>query len=61
MARYFAALDERVQRLLADGVGLADVAARADLPAFADWDGYATLHAQNANRAYLRLERESFK
>jgi len=60
MDGYFVALDERVQALLTGGVGLADVAARADLPAFAGWEGYAMLHAQNAHRAYLRLERESF-
>jgi glyoxylase-like metal-dependent hydrolase (beta-lactamase superfamily II) len=59
VARYFTALDERVRSLLAAGVGLADVARRCDLPEFAGLDGYAMLHAQNAHRTYLRLERES--
>jgi len=57
---YFAALDERVRDLLASGVGLADVARRAEMPQFARWDGYAALHAANANRAYLAVERTGF-
>ena len=58
--RYFTMLDARVQRLFADGVGLAEVPARCDLPEFAAWDGYATLHRANAGRAFLRIERASF-
>jgi len=58
--RYFAALDERVRELVAAGVGLADVARRAELPQFAGWNGYQALHAANANRAYLAVEREGF-
>ena len=61
LARYFAALDEHVRTLLATGVGLAELPERSDLPDFAAWDGYPTLHVQNANRAYLRIERDSFK
>lgn len=60
LAGYFAALDLRVRELLRHDVGLADVAARSALPQFAAWDGYADLHAQNAQRAYLRLERSLF-
>jgi hypothetical protein len=45
---------------LASGVGLADVARRAEMPQFARWDGYAALHAANANRAYLAVERTGF-
>ncbi len=60
LARYFAALDRRVRDLLAEGVGLAEVPARCDLPEFAAWDQYAVLHVQNANRAYLRMERKLF-
>jgi glyoxylase-like metal-dependent hydrolase (beta-lactamase superfamily II) len=60
MARYFAALESRARELLLADVGLADVAARSDMPQFAAWDGYAELHAQNAQRAYLRLERDLF-
>jgi glyoxylase-like metal-dependent hydrolase (beta-lactamase superfamily II) len=61
LARYFAALDGHVRALLAAGVGLAELPERCDLPEFAAWDGYAALHPQNANRAYLRIERDSFK
>jgi len=59
LARYFAALDGHVRTLLAAGVGLAELPARCDLPEFAPWDGYAALHVQNANSAYLRMERDS--
>jgi len=54
---YLTALDERVRALLHDGVGLAELPARCDLPGFEGWDRYPDLHVQNANRAYLRLER----
>lgn len=60
LARYFAALDGHVRALLAAGVGLAELPARCDLAEFAAWDRYAALHVQNANRAYLRMERDSF-
>jgi hypothetical protein len=60
MANYFAALERRVRELLLADVGLADAAARADLPQFAAWDAYADLHPQNVQRAYLRLERSLF-
>ena len=59
--RYFAALDGRVRMLLASGVGLADLPMRCELPEFAAWQGYAAFHVQNANRAYLRMERDSFR
>jgi hypothetical protein len=29
------------------------------MPAFAEWDGYATLHGANASRVFLRVERAS--
>ena len=60
-ARYFAALESRVDALLKDGVSLAELRGRCDLPEFAHWDQYETLHAQNANRTYLRLESTQFK
>ena len=60
LARYVAALDGHVRTLLAAGVGLAELPVRCHLPEFAAWDGYAALHVQNANRAYLRMERDSF-
>jgi len=57
---YFAALEQRVRELLTAGVGLAELPARCDLPEFADWAAYATLHVRNANREYLRIERAAF-
>jgi glyoxylase-like metal-dependent hydrolase (beta-lactamase superfamily II) len=60
MDRYFAALDRRVRDVIAAGVGLSEASARSDLPQFAGWGGYAALHAQNVNRAYVTLERELF-
>ncbi len=60
-ARYFAALEERVATLIKDGVSLAELRIRSDLPAFARWDQYETLHPRNAQRAYLRLERSQFE
>jgi hypothetical protein len=54
---YFAELESRVEALLKEGVSLAELRDRCDLPEFAQWDQYQTLHPQNANRTYLRLER----
>ena len=59
--QYFAALESRVDTLMKEGVGLAELRSRCDLPQFARWDQYETLHPQNANRTYLRLERAQFK
>jgi glyoxylase-like metal-dependent hydrolase (beta-lactamase superfamily II) len=60
-ARYLTALERRVTELMKDGVGLAELRNRCDLPEFAHWDQYATLHPQNANTVYLRLERAQFE
>jgi glyoxylase-like metal-dependent hydrolase (beta-lactamase superfamily II) len=60
-ARYFAALETRVDALLKAGVGLAELRARSALPEFAAWDQYDDLHAQNASYVYLRLERKQFE
>ena len=60
-ARYFSALESRVVALMSEGVSLAELRDRCDLPAFARWDQYGTLHPQNANYIYLRLERSQFK
>jgi glyoxylase-like metal-dependent hydrolase (beta-lactamase superfamily II) len=61
LAHYFTALESRVDALMKDGVSLAELRARCDLPEFARWDQYETLHPQNANHAYLRLEQAQFK
>jgi glyoxylase-like metal-dependent hydrolase (beta-lactamase superfamily II) len=59
--QYFTALESRVGALLKEGVSLAELRARCDLPQFAHWDQYQTLHPQNANRTYLRLEQTLFE
>jgi len=60
-ARYFVALESRVEALVKGGVSLAELRDRCDLPEFARWDQYPTLHPQNANHTYLRLERSQFE
>jgi glyoxylase-like metal-dependent hydrolase (beta-lactamase superfamily II) len=55
--RYLGALENRVGMLMKDGVGLAELRDRCQLPEFASWDRYATQHPQNANYIYLQLER----
>ena len=57
--RYFATLDDCVRKAFAAGTGLAEIGAVCDMPAFAEWDGYATLHGANASRAFLRVEHEA--
>ena len=59
--RYFSALESRVEALMNEGVSLAELRDRCDLPEFSHWDQYETLHPQNANYSYLRLERAQFK
>ena len=56
---YFTALDDCVRKAFAGGTGLAQIGDACDMPAFADWDGYATLNGANASRAFLRVERAS--
>jgi glyoxylase-like metal-dependent hydrolase (beta-lactamase superfamily II) len=58
---YFAELQTRVTALLNQGVGLADLRARCDLPDFSRWDQYEPLHPQNAQRTYLRIEKSQFQ
>jgi glyoxylase-like metal-dependent hydrolase (beta-lactamase superfamily II) len=58
---YLAELESRVAALMKEGVGLAELRNRCGLPEFARWDQYETLHPQNANRTYLRIERTQFE
>jgi glyoxylase-like metal-dependent hydrolase (beta-lactamase superfamily II) len=58
---YLAELESRVGALMKEGLSLAELRNRCDLPQFARWDQYETLHPQNANRTYLRLERSQFE
>jgi glyoxylase-like metal-dependent hydrolase (beta-lactamase superfamily II) len=60
-AHYFTALESRVEALVKGGVSLAELRNRCDLPEFARWDQYESLHPQNANYVYLRLERSQFE
>jgi hypothetical protein len=48
-ARYLSALERRVDALMNEGIGLAELRYRCDLPEFTRWDQYETLHPQNAN------------
>ena len=60
VASQTASADEAsVRKAFAAGTGLADIGAVCDMPVFAEWDGYATLHGANASRAFLRVEREA--
>jgi glyoxylase-like metal-dependent hydrolase (beta-lactamase superfamily II) len=58
--RYLVALDELVSRRLREGLSLAELPAASELPEFARWADYDTLHRANAQRQYLRRERELF-
>jgi glyoxylase-like metal-dependent hydrolase (beta-lactamase superfamily II) len=60
-ARYLVELESRVEALMKEGVSLGELRDRCDLPEFARWDQYETLHPQNVNRTYLRLEWSQFK
>jgi glyoxylase-like metal-dependent hydrolase (beta-lactamase superfamily II) len=56
--RYLVELQARTQALLDADVGLSQVADGVQLPAFADWDQYDTIHRRNASIVFLRLEQE---
>lgn len=60
-AQYLTALESRVEALVKGGVSLAELRDRCDLPEFVSWDQYDSLHRQNANYVYLRLERSQFE
>ena len=56
--RYLGDLQARAQALLDADVALSQVADGVQLPAFADWDQYDTIHRRNASIVFLRLEQE---
>jgi glyoxylase-like metal-dependent hydrolase (beta-lactamase superfamily II) len=58
---YLIELERHVEALMNEGVSLGELRDRCGLPEFASWDQYETLHPENANRTYLRLERSQFK
>lgn len=53
---YLRALEQRLIRLLDEGVPLSEVAERAELPAYQAWDQYEPIHRRNAAMLFLRLE-----
>lgn len=57
IARYLDALEARTAALLAAGTPLSEVADASDLPDFAGWDQYDTIHRRNASVVFLRQER----
>ena len=56
--RYLAQLRARVLALLHSGAALSEVPAAANLPEFARWDQYETIHRRNASVLFVRFERE---
>lgn len=59
--RYLDALEATVRRLLAADTALSDVSDAAELPAFADWDRYATVHRRNASVLFVRYEADALR
>ncbi|MEO8936450.1 MAG: MBL fold metallo-hydrolase [Burkholderiaceae bacterium] len=54
---YLIALDRQVRALFAQGAGLAATLDAAQLPAFSAWSLYPTMHRENVQDLYLRIER----
>jgi glyoxylase-like metal-dependent hydrolase (beta-lactamase superfamily II) len=54
---YLQQLHAKVQGLLESGASLLDVPTLAELPAFAHWAQYDTIHRRNASVLFVRLER----
>lgn len=61
MQRYFDQLQVRVAEAYAAGLSADETIARADLPEFTGWQGYATRHGINVQRAYFDIERADFE
>lgn len=56
--RYLDRLETRVRALLAADTPLSEVADRSDLPEYAGFDAYDTIHRRNASVLFVRLEYE---
>ena len=56
---YLTALSALVRQLLAADKPLSEVAELADLPAYAGWQRYATVHRRNAAVLFVRFEAEA--
>lgn len=61
MQRYFDQLRARVAEAYAAGLSADETITRADLPEFSSWQGYATRHGINVQRAYFAIERADFE
>lgn len=55
---YLRQLEDKVRSLVDSGASLIGVGEVVELPEFARWDQYDTIHRRNASIAYLRFERE---
>jgi glyoxylase-like metal-dependent hydrolase (beta-lactamase superfamily II) len=55
--RYLAQLEARTAALLQAGTALSDVADATQLPEFAGWSQYDSIHRRNASVVFLRQER----
>lgn len=55
---YLAELDAHARKLVSSGVSLLDASEAGELPRYASWDQYETIHRRNASIAFLRAERE---
>jgi hypothetical protein len=51
-------LETKIRAVVASGASLLEVAEAGELPQYASWDQYDTIHRRNASVAYLRFERE---
>jgi glyoxylase-like metal-dependent hydrolase (beta-lactamase superfamily II) len=56
--RYLARLQTRVLELLQAGAALSEVPHAVELPEFAHWDEYETIHRRNASVLFVRIEHE---
>ena len=55
---YLAQLETKVRTLVSSGASLITIADAGELPQYANWDQYDTIHRRNASVAFLRFERE---
>ncbi len=58
---YLLALKAKVETLYRQGLGLSKVVAAADLPEFRSWSLYETMHAENVQHQYLKLEKDDLR
>jgi glyoxylase-like metal-dependent hydrolase (beta-lactamase superfamily II) len=58
VGRYLTRLQTRLLELLQAGAALSEVPHAVELPEFANWDQYETIHRRNASILFVRLEHE---